>query len=65
MAKKGEIKEGYDSDLILADLDHEHRIDASGFFSKGKNTPFDGWSVRAKVMRTIVKGKTVYVTEEA
>ncbi|MBE6129394.1 MAG: dihydroorotase [Erysipelotrichaceae bacterium] len=65
MTEKGEIRKGYDSDLILVDLDNEHRIDASAFFSKGKNTPFDGWSVRAKVMRTIVNGKTVYVTEEA
>ena len=33
---------------------------AKDFFSKGRNTPFDGWSVQATVMRTIVDGKTVF-----
>lgn len=62
---RGEIREEYASDLIIADLDHEYMIDASQFVSKGKNTPFDGWSVRAKVMRTIVGGKTVYNAENS
>ncbi len=64
LKNKGEIREEYDSDLIIADLDHEHLINASEFCSKGKNTPFDGWSVRARVMRTIVGGRTVYDAEK-
>lgn len=64
MKGKGMIEEGYDSDLILADLDHEYMIDAGRFLSKGKNTPFHGWSVHAAVVRTIVGGRTVYVREQ-
>ena len=60
MEKKGKIKEGYASDLFLCDLDHEYMIDVNEFQSKGRNTPFNGWSVHAQVKRTIVGGKTVF-----
>ncbi|MBR2801725.1 MAG: dihydroorotase [Erysipelotrichaceae bacterium] len=58
--KIGKIAVGYRPDLILVDLQTERRIKAKDFFSKGRNTPFDGWSVQATVMRTIVDGKTVF-----
>ena len=56
----GEIKEGYNADLILVDMDHEYVIDASQFESMGKNTPFDGWKVACQIKQTIVNGKTVF-----
>lgn len=60
----GEIEEGRQADLVIADLESERMIDAGRFFSKGKNTPFHGWSVNATVKETIVSGKTVYKEEE-
>ncbi len=63
MDRKGTIAPGKDSDLILVRLDQESLIDPEKFYSKGKNTPFAGWSVRAAVMRTIVAGRTVYEKE--
>lgn len=60
LGKIGKIEEGYASDLVLVELDQEHTIDINQFESKGKNTPFNGWSVRLAVKETIVSGKTVW-----
>ncbi len=56
----GLIEEGYNSDLVLVKLDEENIIDINNFKSKGKNTPFNGYSVNLVVKETIVSGKTVY-----
>lgn len=63
LEKRGRIEPGWHSDLILADLEHETRIDASKFLSKGRNTPFDGWTVYASIKQTIVDGITVWKGE--
>ena len=47
-------------DEVVIDLDREFTIDSNTFLSMGKATPFDGWTVRGKVLRTLSKGKTVY-----
>ncbi len=60
LGKIGKIEVGYASDLVLVELDQEHTIDINKFESKGKNTPFNGWSVRLSVKETIVSGKTVW-----
>ena len=61
---KGRIEAGFDSDLILVRLGEERVIDRNTFFSKGRNTPFDGWSVNAEVAETIVSGRTVWRKEQ-
>jgi allantoinase len=59
--RKGTILPGSDADLVLWDLESEWVIDAaSQQFSKNPWSPFDGRTVRARVMRTIVRGQTVY-----
>lgn len=60
LGKIGKIEVGYASDFVLVELDQEHTIDINQFESKGKNTPFNGWSVRLAVKETIVSGKTVW-----
>ena len=50
-------------DLVLLDLAAQYTIDSSQFYSMGKSTPFDGWHVTGKVVRTIYRGQTVYVEE--
>lgn len=57
---KGTLRTGAVADVVIADFDREWVIDRKKFFSKGKNTPFDGRTVRGKVLRTMVGGKTVY-----
>jgi len=57
---KGEIKIGYDGDLVLVDLNKEYKIDSQNFSSKGKNSPFDGVSTKGMIMNTIKAGRIVY-----
>ena len=60
LGKRGLIKPGYESDIILVDLENEFEIDKEKFLSMGRNTPFDGVSVYGKVKQTFVKGELVY-----
>lgn len=57
---KGMLKEGYASDMILVDLNERYIINRHRFYSKGKNTPFHGWSVKGRIKKTIVDGIIVY-----
>jgi len=60
----GYLKEGGPADLIIADVDREWTVNAEAFYSKGKNTPFDGKTLTGRVLRTIVGGRTVHLLEE-
>jgi dihydroorotase len=57
---KGTLRHGADADVVVFDPSAEYVIDASTFKSRSKNTPFNGWTVRGKVIHTLVAGKTVY-----
>ena len=61
---KGEIKIGYDGDLVLLDIKSKYNIDTSEFLSKGKNSPFEGKAVIGRVMCTIKAGRIVYKAKE-
>lgn len=63
--EKGKIGVGDIADLVVADIETEYAIDKNTFFSKGKNTPFDGKKVFGRVDVTIVDGKIVYQRSEA
>ncbi len=58
--ESGSISEGGLADIVLVDLNCEYVIDSGKFRSKGKNTPFDGWKVKGKVVRTLVEGKVKF-----
>ncbi len=58
--EKGRIAEGSDGDLVIFDPDEEWTIDRNGFVSKGRNTPFHGFTVRGKVKYTISEGTVIY-----
>lgn len=49
-----------DEDYAVWDLSAEDTIDSSKFLSKGKATPFDGWKVHARCLKTVMNGTTVY-----
>ena len=63
LEKTGKIAVGWHSDLVLADLETERVIDKNTFLSKGRNTPFDGWTVYAGIRETIKNGRTVWKGE--
>ena len=48
------------ADILIFNPSLEYCIDISKFHSKSKNSPFDGWKVKGKVLHTLVKGKTAY-----
>ena len=52
----GEIKVGAPADLAVVDLEEKYVIDGEKFFSKGKNTPFNGYEVYGRVCMTFVDG---------
>ena len=56
----GFLSPGGPADLVIADLEHACTIDSSRFYSKARNTPFDGWRVQGRVCQTICGGKLIY-----
>lgn len=59
LENKGQIKEGYDADLVIM-RENEEEIKKDDFLSKGRNTPFDGWKIAASSDITICNGKIVW-----
>ena len=57
---KGSLGIGKAADITLFDEKMEYTIDPSQFRSRSKNSPYKGWKVRGKVLRTLVNGKTVF-----
>lgn len=60
LTEKGSVSVGKWADLMIFDPRPEYKIDKHAFYSKGKNTPFDGYPVKGEVVCTIVDGKIVY-----
>ena len=56
----GRIKEGYNADLVIIDENKEQVINVNKFFSKGKNSPFNGMKLTGSITKTIVNGKIVF-----
>ena len=56
----GTLSVGRAADVTLIDPDLEWTVDASRFASMSRNTPFDGWKLKGRAVRTIVRGKTVW-----
>ena len=59
-ANLGALREGASADLVLFDEAEEGLVDASGFASKGKNTPLDGERLQGRVKLTIARGEIAY-----
>lgn len=60
----GRLEAGKVADITLVDLDKKVTIDRKDFYSKSKNTPFDGWEVQGIPTLTIASGKIVYKDED-
>jgi len=56
----GTLKPGCQADITLFDPNKEWIVSSQDFASKGKNTPFDGYQFKGKVMATVVAGEVVY-----
>ncbi|HET6172455.1 MAG TPA: allantoinase AllB [Gaiellales bacterium] len=63
--RKGTLLPGADADVVLYDLESEWQVDAlAQQFSKNPWSPFEGRRARARVVRTLVRGETVYAGGE-
>ena len=64
LKNKGQLVVGYDADITLIDMEKEWKVDSSKFYSKGKNTPFNGWELKGKPVLTMVGGRIAWAEEE-
>ncbi len=57
---RGTLLPGRIADITIINPNDQYMIDSNAFASLGKNTPFNGKTVKGRVVYTIVGGKTVY-----
>ena len=57
---KGIIAKNAIADLVLIDLNFSWQIDINKFYSKSKNSPFDGFQTKGKALLTVVDGVIVF-----
>lgn len=60
----GGLTVGAPADITLLAPDAPVEVSAASFRSKGRNTPFDGWSLRGAVAATMIGGRTMYVNND-
>ncbi|HEX6797041.1 MAG TPA: allantoinase [Ktedonobacterales bacterium] len=58
--RKGRIAPGYDADLALVDLAGTTTITSDALHYRHRHTPYAGRTLRGRVVRTLVRGQTVY-----
>lgn len=56
----GTLKIGSFADIVIIDLEKEWTVDREKFYSKSKNSPFQGRKLKGKAIATIVKGQIQY-----
>ncbi len=56
----GTLKVGSAADLVVLDIESEEKINPDEFLSKGRNTPFGGWTCKGWPVATIVEGKVAW-----
>ncbi|MCK5681378.1 amidohydrolase family protein, partial [bacterium] len=57
---RGTLAPGLAADLMIVDPELMWTVDPEKFYSKARNTPFSGWQMRGRVVKTIVDGKIVF-----
>lgn len=58
--RKGAIAPGSDADLVFIDPDRRWKVEARALRSKEKVTPFDGFELTGRPVRTMCRGTVVY-----
>jgi dihydroorotase len=56
----GTLAPGAPADVVVVDPEKEWKVEPQRFFSRSRNTPFTGWTLRGRALRTYVGGKLVH-----
>lgn len=56
----GTLSPGRAADICIYDPEQRWFVEADALLSRGKNTPFQGWEMPARVTHTLLKGRLVY-----
>jgi dihydroorotase len=56
---RGRLERGKKADIVVVDIKRKFRIDASKFHSKAKYSPFNGWEVQGRPVKTFVDGSLI------
>ena len=56
----GTLAPGSPADVTILDLTRRRKVDPTRFHSKGRNTPFTGWTLKGAAVMTIVGGRVVW-----
>jgi len=57
---ENDLKPGISADITVIDMDSFWSVNPATFFSKSKNTPFAGFSLKGEVYLTLVQGEVTY-----
>ncbi len=57
LGDRGCLEQGKNADLVVVDFNRRFKINASKFHSKAKFSPFNGWDVQGKPVKTFVNGQ--------
>ncbi|MBU0756754.1 MAG: dihydroorotase family protein [Nanoarchaeota archaeon] len=57
---KGELKIGYDADIVIVDMDLEKEVKKDELFTKSRWSPFEGRVLKGWPVMTIVNGKVIF-----
>ena len=57
---RGTLSVGAPADVTIIDPGLEWTVDKEQSFSRSRNTPFHGWELRGRAVRTIVAGQSVW-----
>jgi dihydroorotase len=56
----GTLAPGAPADVTLVDPERRWKVEARGFRSKSRNTPFEGWEMTGRAVAVVVGGRLVY-----
>jgi dihydroorotase len=59
----GTLRVGAAADVVLFHPDAHWTVRPEKMFSKSRNTPFGGWELQGRVIRTFVAGRQVFAVE--
>lgn len=61
LANKGQLEVGFDADLALVDMNASTTLTKEALLCKHKQSPYVGLPLHGKVIRTMLRGSTIYL----